>query len=321
VAIVNFDVPAGACDCHTHIFGDVRQFPFSPARTYTPAPASVEEMRGLHRALRLDRVVIVQPSVYGSDNACTLDGLRQLGSNARGVAVIDDMTAETTLDDMDRAGVRAIRVSLDSAGQTDLAVSRRRFQLAVDRITGREWHIQIYTRLPAIEGIHDQVMASPVPVVFDHFGGAQGTLGVGQAGFEALLNLVRVGKAYVKISAPYRSSTQAPDYPDVAPLASALIAANPQRILWGVTGPTLTRRMWPAAGPPTSRRHIRSMTGASSTSSPSGLPTLLTAKRSWWRIRRAFTDFDGEQGGRPTSVEAVLRSASTRLRNASPSDR
>jgi len=191
----------------------------------------------MHRALRLDRVVIVQPSVYGSDNACTLDGLRQLGSSARGVAVIDDMTPETTLDDMDRSGVRAIRVSLESAGQTDLAVSRRRFQAAVDRITGRNWHIQIYTRLSVIEGINDQVMGSPVPVVFDHFGGAQGTLGVRQAGFEALLNLVQVGKAYVKISAPYRSSTQSPHYPDVAPLASALIAANPQRILWGSDWP------------------------------------------------------------------------------------
>jgi predicted TIM-barrel fold metal-dependent hydrolase len=138
---------------------------------------------------------------------------------------------------MDRAGVRGIRVSLESAGQTDLAVGRRRFQQAVERITGRNWHIQIYTRLPVIESISDQVMASPVPVVFDHFGGAQGTLGVRQAGFECLLNLVRFGKAYVKISAPYRSSTQGPDYPDVVQLARALIAANPQRILWGSDWP------------------------------------------------------------------------------------
>lgn len=237
VAIVNFEMPAGACDCHTHIFGDARRFPFAPARPYTPAPASVEEMRAMHRALRLDRVVIVQPSVYGSDNACTLDGLRQLGSSARGVAVIDDKTPEAALDEMDRAGVRGIRVSLEGAGQTDLAVARRRFQQAVERITGRNWHIQIYTRLPVIESINDQVMASAVPVVFDHFGGAQGTLGIRQAGFEVLLNLVRFGKAYVKISAPYRSSTQGPDYPDVVPLARALIAANPQRILWGSDWP------------------------------------------------------------------------------------
>src|SRR6266536_5200684 len=76
---VSFDVPAGACDCHTHVFGDPQRFTFTPARTYTPEPASVDEMRRLHRALHMDRVVIVQPSVYGTDNSCTLDAIRQLG--------------------------------------------------------------------------------------------------------------------------------------------------------------------------------------------------------------------------------------------------
>jgi predicted TIM-barrel fold metal-dependent hydrolase len=108
----------------------------------------------------------------------------------------------------------------------------------VERIKGRsKWHIQVYTRLSVIEGIKDLVMAAPMPTVFDHFGGAQGPLGVSQPGFDTLLTLVRTGKAYVKISAPYRSSTKAPDYPDVAPLAKALIAANPQRMLWGSDWP------------------------------------------------------------------------------------
>jgi predicted TIM-barrel fold metal-dependent hydrolase len=88
-----------------------------------------------------------------------------------------------------------------------------------------------------IEGIKDLVTAAPMPIVFDHFGGAQGPQGVDQPGFSTLLNLVRTGKAYVKISAPYRSSTQAPDYSDVTPLAKALIAANPQRMLWGSDWP------------------------------------------------------------------------------------
>ena len=92
VTPVNFDVPPGACDCHTHIFGDPARFPFVPGRTYTPEPASVDEVRALHRALHTSRVVIVQPSVYGTDNACTLDAVSQLGSGARGVAVIDDNT-------------------------------------------------------------------------------------------------------------------------------------------------------------------------------------------------------------------------------------
>ena len=98
---VNFKVPAGACDCHTHIF-DPQHFSYAASRTYTPEPAMVEEMQRLHRALHIDRVVIVQPSVYGADNSCTLNALKQTGASARGVAVIDEKTPETALDEMDR---------------------------------------------------------------------------------------------------------------------------------------------------------------------------------------------------------------------------
>jgi predicted TIM-barrel fold metal-dependent hydrolase len=237
VTPVNFDVPPGACDCHTHIFGDSARFPFAPGRTYTPEPASVDEVRALHRALRTSRVVIVQPSVYGTDNGCTLDAIRTLGPGARGLAVIDDATPESTLDEMGRDGVRGIRLNLETGGVTDPAVARQRFQRAVERIRGRGWHIQIFTRLSVIEGISDLVMASAVPVVFDHFGGAQASLGVEQAGFASLVNLVRAGKAYVKISAPYLASTQAPDYPDVVPLAKTLVAANLERMLWATNWP------------------------------------------------------------------------------------
>ena len=250
---VNFDVPPGACDTHTHVFGDPQRFPFGAARAYTPEPASVGEMRALHTALHTDRVVVVHPSVYGTDNSCTLDGMRQLGSIARGIAVIDEKTPESALDEMDRAGMRGIRVNLETTGQSDPAVARQRFQEAVDRIKRRgKWHIQVYTRLSVIEGIKDQVMAAPVPVVFDHFGGAQAALGVSQPGFDTLLNLVRTGKAYVKISAPYRSSMKPPDYADVAPLAKALIGANPQRILWGSD--------WPHPASPVAHRPVTEIT-------------------------------------------------------------
>jgi predicted TIM-barrel fold metal-dependent hydrolase len=235
---VNFDVPPGACDCHTHVFGDPRRFPFAASRTYTPEPASIDEMRALHRALHTSRVVIVQPSVYGTDNACTLDGIRQLGSIARGVAVIDEKTPDSALDEMTRAGVRGIRLNLvDTRTQTDLSHVRQVFQTAAERVKSRNWHIQIFTRLPVIQGLAEQVMASPVPVVFDHFGGVKASLGVQQAGFDTLLNLVRSGKAYVKISGAYRCSTQGPDYPDMVPFAKALIAANLQRIVWGTDWP------------------------------------------------------------------------------------
>jgi predicted TIM-barrel fold metal-dependent hydrolase len=234
---VKFDVPPGACDCHTHIFGDPARFPFTAGRAYTPESASVEEMRALHRALHTDRVVIVQPSVYGTDNACTLDAIRQLGSRARGVAVVDAQTSAASLDQMGRAGVRGVRINLETAGVTDLTIARQRFQAAVDLVKGRGWHIQLNTRLSVVEGINDVFMASPVVVVIDHFARAQARSGVAQPGFGVVLDLVRAGRAYVKISAPYNISAMAPDYPDVAPLAKALIAANPQRILWGTNWP------------------------------------------------------------------------------------
>src|SRR5258705_11907953 len=104
-------------------------------------------------------------------------------------------------------------------------------------MASRNWHVQIYTSLAVIAGIKDLVATAPVPVVFDHFGGAQAALGPTQPGFGDLIELVRSGKAYVKISGAYRASTQGPDYPDAPPLAKALIAANAERIVWGTDWP------------------------------------------------------------------------------------
>jgi len=235
---VNFAVPADACDCHTHIHGDMREFPMFGGRIYTPEPALPDEMAQLHKALRMRRVVIVTPSVYGSDNSATLWGMKARGNDARGVAVIDDKTPESALDEMARAGIRGIRINLATGGaQPDLGAARKRFQDAVERVKGRGWHVQMYTTLPVITAIKDQVMAAPVPVVFDHFGRAEAALGTGQPGFSDLTELLRSGKAYVKISGAYRISKQAPDYPDAAPIAKALIAANPERIVCGTDWP------------------------------------------------------------------------------------
>jgi predicted TIM-barrel fold metal-dependent hydrolase len=234
---VNFDVPAGACDCHTHIHGDPEKFPFFAGRVYTPELASPEEMSALHKALHIERVVIVTPSVYGPDNAATLFGMKARGATARGVAVIDDKTPESDLDAMNQEGFRGIRLNLATSGVSDPNVGRARFQAAVDRMKARGWHIQLFTGLSVISAIKDLVATSPVPVVFDHFGGAQAELGLEQPGFSDLLALVKSGKAYVKISGAYRASKLAPDYPDAAPLAQALIAANSDRIIWGTDWP------------------------------------------------------------------------------------
>jgi len=234
---VNFDVPAGACDCHTHIHGDVEKFPFFAGRVYTPEPASPEEMSALHKALHMERVVIVTPSVYGTDNSSTQFGMMARGAAARGVAVIDDKTPESELDAMHKVGFRGIRLNLATGGVNDPNVGRSRFTAAVERMKARGWHVQLYTTLPMITAIKELVLTAPVPVVFDHFGGAQAELGVAQPGFADLVELVKSGKAYVKISGAYRASKLAPDYQDAVPLAKALIAANPERIVWGTDWP------------------------------------------------------------------------------------
>jgi predicted TIM-barrel fold metal-dependent hydrolase len=248
---VNFAVPEGACDCHVHTF-DPQHFPYAPSRPYTPEPVSVEELQALHKALHISRVIVVQTTVYAADNRGVLDAMKKLGPRSRGVAVIDDQTPDSSLDEMDRAGIRGIRLNLETAGQTDPQIGRKRFQAAVERIKGRKWHVQIYARLTVIEGIKDLVAAAPMPVVFDHFGGMQAALGADQPGFSSLTTLLRTGKAYVKISAPYRASTEAPDYPDVAPLARALVGSNPQRILWGSD--------WPHPGTPVPGRSLAEIT-------------------------------------------------------------
>jgi predicted TIM-barrel fold metal-dependent hydrolase len=230
-------VPSGACDCHVHVFGDPKKYPFFANRTYTPEMASVAELRQLLSALRLERVVIVQPSVYGTDNSCTIDGMRELGDRARGVAVIDEKTTDAQLDAMGKAGIRGIRLNLATAGISDPTVARQRFENAIARVRNRGWHIQFNTQLAVIEALSPQFLSSPVPLVIDHFGGAVAARGVEQPGFGALVNLVKSGRAYVKISGSADSVSTQPDLADVAPLARALVSANPQRILWGTNWP------------------------------------------------------------------------------------
>src|SRR6266699_2617715 len=160
---VNVEVPAGACDCHTHIHGNPEKFPFFAGRVYTPELASPEEMTALHKALHIERVVIVTPSVYGTDNSATLFGMKARGATARGVAVIDDKTPDGDLDAMNQAGIRGIRLNLATGGVNDPAVGRPRFQSAMERVKSRNWHIQLFTGLSMISAIRDLVAVSPVP--------------------------------------------------------------------------------------------------------------------------------------------------------------
>lgn len=231
-----FEVPRNACDCHVHVFGPADRFPYSSKRFYTPGDASIDDLKALHRALHIERVVIVHPSPYGTDNSCTVDAVRNLGNHARGIAVIDDTTSASTLAHMHAAGIRGVRVNLQSYGESDPAVAGRQLQQAAERVAALGWHVQTYTNLAILAALHDGILALPTTLVVDHFGLPQAALGTGQPGFDQLLALLRSGKVFVKISAPYRIS-QLPNYPDAAPIARAMIAANPDRIIWGTDWP------------------------------------------------------------------------------------
>jgi predicted TIM-barrel fold metal-dependent hydrolase len=175
--------------------------------------------------------------------------MKARGATARGIAVIDDKTPESDLDAMGKAGVRGIRLNLQTTGAVEPAVGRQRFQAAVARLKSRGWHIQVYSGLAVVSAIKDLVLDAPMPVVFDNFGGARAALGLDQPGFADLVELVHSGKAYVKISGAYRASTQAPDYADVIPFAKALIAANADRVVWGTDWPHLDTTMTPGRRP------------------------------------------------------------------------
>ena len=232
----DFEVPKGACDCHTHVFGPADRFPWSPARQYTPGDASVEDLLKHQRILHFDRVVIVHPSPYGTDNSCTVDALRRIGEAARGVAVIGKETSDAALREMHAAGVRGVRLNLHTAGQDDVGMARRLVVETAARVAPFGWHIQTYTELAVVAALHDDILALPVPFVIDHFGRAMAAKGTAQPGFDRLVALLRSGKAYLKISGAHRVS-DLPDCHDVAPIARARIASTPERIVWGSDWP------------------------------------------------------------------------------------
>jgi len=235
---VNFAIPRGACDSHVHVVGDPATYPMIPNRVYTPPTASADELLALQEFLHFDRVVIVTPSFYGTDNSASLDAMKQLGrERARVVAVVDDKTPASALQDMARSGVSGLRVNLATGGEIDPVAASKKFQTGISLAKAHGWHVQIYAGLAVIAAVASQLAVAPVTLVLDHFGGADAALGTGQAGFDTLLSLVRSGVAYVKISGAYRASKSAPDYADVVPLAKALVAANPDRIVWGTDWP------------------------------------------------------------------------------------
>jgi len=184
---VNF--PAGACDCHAHVFGPQREYPFAPGGGYVPPECSIDDYVRMLRAIGCARAVIVHPSVYGTDNRCTIDALRSGKFAFRGVAVIDEPnTTDSQLEDMHRAGVRGVRINLKSKGAV---VGINAAPRLAERIKARGWHIQFFLDTNTMPDIDQKMVKLPVDIVIDHFGHIETAHGMQAPGFRTLLRLAR----------------------------------------------------------------------------------------------------------------------------------
>lgn len=231
--------PAGSCDCHVHIF-DAARFPFAAKRSYTPGGARVEDLLAFEQRIGMSRVVLVQPSVYGTDNAAMLDALGRLGpAKARGVAVIDLQHAtHAELQSMHGIGVRGIRLNLEVSGQRNRDFALAQLKRAQDVIGSLGWAVQVYADVDVIAEIATGIAELKVPVVLDHFAGIKTYRKEEQkAAFARVVSLVKASDVYVKLSAPYRASKNTPGFDDVSEFAAALIDARPDRLVWASDWP------------------------------------------------------------------------------------
>ena len=228
-----FSVPVGACDCHAHVLGPPEKYPYVAARSYTPPTALLEDYQALHRVLGIERAVIVQPSVHGTDNQVTLDGIAGYGSNARGIAVVEADVDDRELARLHAGGIRGVRLNLLFGG----GVGLQALEPLSERIANLGWHVQLLLDARNLVELAPRLRQLPVAVVVDHMGHMNVAHGIDHPGFQALLELVRDGTCWIKLSGNYRISASGPPYADAIPFARALIEAAPDHMVWGTDWP------------------------------------------------------------------------------------
>jgi 2-pyrone-4,6-dicarboxylate lactonase len=273
-----FALPDGACDSHTHVFGPYARYPFAADRSYTPPENDGAALLAQLDAMGLTRCVIVTASAYGPDNCALLDALAAAPDRLRGVAVLSEGVAEAELDAMTAAGVRGVRVNLfrrDGHQVYRNGMGLDALQALAPRLRARGWHLQAWLHAPDLPELWPSLAACGMPVVIDHMGRMSTARGVDDPGFARLCRLVAEGAAWTKISGADRLTEAGPPYDDVDPFAAALIAANPERLVWGSD--------WP---------HINYFGGATDRGVPSDAD-LLRALRRWTddsTLRRILVD-------------------------------
>jgi 2-pyrone-4,6-dicarboxylate lactonase len=230
-------LPRGATDCHSHVFELSPRYPLTRQRSYTPVAASLDDYLRMCEVVGIERTVQVSASVYGFDNSLTLDVIAQLGQHrARGVAGVPPDVSAAELERLHAGGFRGARLSTHIkgyGGSEAIAALAPRF-----RPLG--WHVQLHVdHVGELAELEDRLLRTEVAMVFDHLGCARGEDTVGHPGFQALLRILRQrDDRWVKLSSWYRRSQAGPpDYADMRPLVQALVAARPDRVVWGSNWP------------------------------------------------------------------------------------
>ncbi len=233
-----FALPRGTIDCHAHIFGPESKYALSPARGYTPPDASLETYLELHRTLGgIERAVLTQPSVYGTDNSCMLDAVDLMDGRFKAVAAVDENITDMELEVLHARRVRGARVNIvDKGGMPfDGIAAVRRF---TERIKDLGWHLEVLIHVHEFEDLRATMNSMAVDVSVGHLGYMKTDNGIDHPGFREFLDLVRDGHCWVKVSGSYRITTmEKTPYCDVTPYAKALIEANEDRVIWGTDWP------------------------------------------------------------------------------------
>jgi 2-pyrone-4,6-dicarboxylate lactonase len=229
-------LPPLSCDTHAHVFGPVDRFPYWPGRGYTPPETPFERFDALHTVLGVDRAVVVQPSVYGTDNAALLDALARRPSHLRGVVALGPSATDRQLDELHEAGVRGVRVNLVDRGGMPFDSIDDVVEFS-KRLAPRGWHIEFLVHVHEFLEIETLGTMATESVV-GHFGYMPTLHGVDDPGYSRFLKVVEQGRVWVKLSGPYRiTGRDRLPYDDVQPFVRQLGATRPDRLLWGSDWP------------------------------------------------------------------------------------
>jgi 2-pyrone-4,6-dicarboxylate lactonase len=227
-------LPRGACDVHFHVFGPQKKFPFAANRTYTPADAPKDALFAMHKLMGIERGVVVQSAAHGIDNSAAAD-LMKSNANYRGVALLPVSVSENDLKKLHEQGFRGVRFNyMKHLGEGAPIAEVMSF---AGKLAGFGWHLQIHLDSSLIAQMAPAIRRSPVPVVIDHMGRVDASLGLGQQPFRDLMDLLRSKDIWVKVSGCERSSRQASPWKDAIPFARKLVEEFPDRTLWGTDWP------------------------------------------------------------------------------------